>query len=210
MVPAMDARRAWLGVAGALALVIGCGPSFQAVYEGDQRFEHCYALDESPSVPLDRKSACWRDWATKHTYGQTRDRVEYAAARHRALTRIREMPTDEAIMQAAPGGAERRSSVSAPAPTSAFAPPPRMMEADAGAAQEGLSLGDVPTDWTAGQTSNAPSGGAGPRPPGAECLEACGMAFRSCNARGDGGVTAACDKDYRGCARTCVADRKSR
>jgi hypothetical protein len=46
----------------ALAGLAGCGPSFQAVYDGDVRFEHCYALDESPNAPMAAKKDCWRDW----------------------------------------------------------------------------------------------------------------------------------------------------
>src|SRR5690349_4487799 len=72
--------------------VAGCGPSFQALYEGDARFEHCYALDESGTASMRQKSDCWRDWTLRYTYGQTRDRVEYAAARYRALTRAPEAP----------------------------------------------------------------------------------------------------------------------
>src|SRR5260370_11911322 len=102
-------------------LAVACGPSFQALYEGDARFEHCYALDGSGTAPMQQKSACWRDWTLRYTYGQTRDRVEYAAARYRALSRAPEAPTDEAMMEAAPGEG-RGSFVAAPAPTSAFAP----------------------------------------------------------------------------------------
>src|SRR4051812_49840524 len=92
-----------LGLGLALALVAGCGPSFQAIYEGDARFEHCYALDDAPNAPMKDKTSCWRDWTQHYTYGQTRDRVEYAKARARALTRVNGEATDEALMQAAPG-----------------------------------------------------------------------------------------------------------
>ena len=40
-----------LGVA-VLGSALACGPSFQAIYEGNSRFEHCYALDESPAGSL--------------------------------------------------------------------------------------------------------------------------------------------------------------
>src|SRR5262245_46672753 len=58
--------------------VAACAPSYNVVYEGDARFEHCYALDDSPRATMEQKSACWRDWTEHHTLGQTRDRIEYA------------------------------------------------------------------------------------------------------------------------------------
>ena len=39
----MRARARQVAVASSLLAVVACGPSFQAIYEGDQRFEHCYA-----------------------------------------------------------------------------------------------------------------------------------------------------------------------
>src|ERR1700733_12543086 len=84
-------------------VLVACGPSFQVVYEGDSRFEHCYALDENPNVSMQQKSDCWSDWMKHYTYGQTRDRVEFAAMRFRAIQRADTLPTDEAVMGAAPG-----------------------------------------------------------------------------------------------------------
>src|ERR1700733_5821322 len=119
----MRARAKQVAVASTLLAVVACGPSFQAIYEGDQRFEHCYALDDNPNAPLQEKSTCWHDWMAHTTYGQTRDRVEYAAVRARALGRVPALPTDEAMMEAAPGPMAPKPGVAAPAPTSAFAPP---------------------------------------------------------------------------------------
>ena len=104
-----------VGAAG-LGAVAACGPSFQAVYEGNARFEHCYALEENPQVSMPEKAACWRDWSEHYTYGQTRDRVHYATARYVALSEARDAPTDEALMMAAPGETPRRSTITAPAP----------------------------------------------------------------------------------------------
>src|SRR4051812_3724316 len=103
-----EPRRRPLFVAGiaplvALAALAACGPSYQALYEGDARFEHCYALEEASLSSMQQRSDCWRDWMLRYTYGQTRDRVEYASARYRALSRAPQAPTDEAMMEAAPG-----------------------------------------------------------------------------------------------------------
>ena len=71
--------------AAAVVADLACGPSFQTIYENDARFEHCYALDDSATASLDKKARCWRDWKEHHTFGQTRDRVEYAQSRYVAL-----------------------------------------------------------------------------------------------------------------------------
>src|SRR4051812_47801302 len=110
--------------AGAAALA--CGPSFQAIYEGNAQFEHCYAMEERSQTPLHEKAECWHDWSERYTYGQTRDRIHYATARYVALSQS--VPTDEAMMMAAPGMTPRTSTITAPIPTNAFAPPPKVLE----------------------------------------------------------------------------------
>lgn len=63
----------------------GCGASLYAVYEGDVRFEHCMALDAQPTVKASIRRACWSEWVSFYTYGQTRDRVVHAQMRMRQL-----------------------------------------------------------------------------------------------------------------------------
>jgi hypothetical protein len=190
---------------GALA----CGPSFQAIYEGNARFEHCYALEENAQTAMPEKADCWRDWSEHYTYGQTRDRIHYATARYVALSQSSNVPTDEAMMMAAPGVTPRQSVITAPAPTNAFAPPPKVLDdyGDAGATR--MRPSEVPTVVGIGPTgapSATPTGtpsaasvpAAKPTPPlpAADCSETCRSSFRDC----DGG---ACDKTYRACMRAC-------
>src|SRR5258708_9862397 len=73
------------GLGLVVALFVGCSLTYQAVYEGDVRFEHCYRLDEERQIPIGDKRLCWHDWSQKYTYGQTRDRIEYALSRERTL-----------------------------------------------------------------------------------------------------------------------------
>jgi hypothetical protein len=63
----------------------GCGASIQAIYEADVRFEHCMALDAQPDVDEATRRACWTEWVTYYTYGQTRDRVLHAQLRIQQL-----------------------------------------------------------------------------------------------------------------------------
>jgi hypothetical protein len=184
-------------VALALVAAIDCGPSFQAVYEGDVQFEHCYAVDESAHASLREKAECWRDWTKNYTYGQTRDRVEYAASRRDALFAVAQNPTDEMLMEGAPGGGFRKKVISAPSPTSVFAPPPNTMPEieDAGAHDA-----ELPRNVT--QT--------GPRPPSWSCTDSCGQGWRSCQegcddagAATSAGTCAACKDAYARCMTAC-------
>jgi hypothetical protein len=196
----MPPRAAWICL-----VLAGCGPSYQALYEGEAKFERCYALDEDPARPMGDKAGCWREWQERYTYGQTRDRVEYASARHRALSRGTELPTDEAMMQAAPGetGDARRVRAS-PAPTSAFVPPPSLMARDGGVPPMSPVPAPILSAVPVAQ-ARAPTGDAGPAaappkgaPPSNDCGERCGAEWRACQGKAD-----ACDKGYRKCMRVC-------
>jgi hypothetical protein len=181
----------------ALAVLVGCGPSFQAVHEGEARFEHCYALDDSASAPLEKKAECWNDWAQHYTYGQTRDRVQYATQRYLALSRVPSLPTDEAMMSAAPGEGVTVNSITAPAPTSAFAPPPKTMESvpgnDAGAPRS-PDAGSAP----AAPLRSPPKSGA------VLCAEDCESTWTACRGDCEAKRCAECDRVYKTCLRTCA------
>ena len=209
---------------GALGGALACGPSFQAIYEGNARFEHCYALEESAQKPAVEKVDCWRDWSEHYTYGQTRDRIHYATARYVALSQSTSVPTDEAMMMAAPGMTPRQSSITAPAPTNAFAPPPKVLD-DYPDASWGRPLrpSERPVILGAGPVSSGDAGsGAGGASivdagsvgdsglPAATCGDGCGMKFRECSmscASGDGGSKSAacanCERTYKACMRGC-------
>lgn len=79
--PARPSRRAGLALLSGVALSIGCGPSFEVLAEGDLRFVHCDRLDLDPKIAPSHRLHCWREWRRMYTYGQTRDRVEYAQRR---------------------------------------------------------------------------------------------------------------------------------
>ena len=117
--------------AGALAAggALSCGASIRSVYEGDVRFEHCMALDARADVkPVVRRS-CWEEWVSFYTFGQTRDRIDYAHAREQQLDHASNVDEGDAH-------APKLAAIAAvaPDPTSAIAPPPSMaVTADAGA-----------------------------------------------------------------------------
>lgn len=177
----------------------GCGPGFQAIYDGNVRFEHCYALEENAQVPMGDKAACWRDWSERYTYGQTRDRVHYATARYVALSQAPNLPTDEAMMMAAPGEAPRATTISAPAPTNAFAPPPRLLETAAPKEAEKPPEPSAPP----------PAPIAAPALPASSCADACGTSYRGCGGgcdeskKADPKACGTCQKTYRACMRGC-------
>ena len=210
MLPIRKAAKAVLAgslVAGG-AVLSACGPRFQAIYEGNARFEHCYALEENPQARMPAKAACWRDWSERYTYGQTQDRVHYATARFVALSELSNAPTDEALMMGAPGETPRASIISAPTPTNAFAPPPKVLEPT----EARLSLHSLPLNapLLALDAGAAPVYVA-PALPAASCADACSAPYQKCSGGCDGPDAGAakakacttCQKAYRTCMRDC-------
>jgi hypothetical protein len=185
----------------AVGAVAGCGPSFQAVYEGDVRFEHCYALDQTAATP-DAKKDCWREWLHGYTYGQSRDRIEYAATRFSELSLDPTLPSEDTAQRPA----RRARNNAAPLPTSAFAPPPNV-------AGDGSA---PPPPQPTQQEGGAPDGSA-PLPasravqavshaPGEECTNACADRWNACRHGCADGACDTCDHAYRACVPGCFQD----
>jgi hypothetical protein len=215
--------RGWIASGGVLVAggaAFACGPSFQAIYEGNARFEHCYALEENAQASMPDKAACWRDWSERYTYGQTRDRIHYATARYVALSEVREIPTDEALMMAAPGETPRRSTITAPTPTSAFAPPPKVLDinenATTGTSIIGTTFSSPPSTPTLDAGPPMASFTPAPPPlPASSCSDKCGSEYQACSGGCPAGPGAAdvgaarakacqtCQTTYRGCMRAC-------
>lgn len=197
----------------ALAMMLGCGPSFHAIYEGNARFEHCYALEESSQSGMKERADCWRDWSERYTYGQTRDRIQYATARYVALSQAPNVPTDEALMMAAPGMTPRVTTITAPAPTSPYHPPPKVLDPDDAMApperpgDKNHVLGapeDAGPKTAPSVTPTAPSPPSPPALPASSCTDKCNDDFRTCSTKpyaGDAG--AGCEKGYKTCMRGC-------
>jgi len=187
---------------GLALTLLACGPSFQVVYEGDARFEHCYALEEFPAVPMQDKTDCWTQWVKRYTYGQTRNRVDYAIMRAKALQEAHAMPTDEAFMSAAPGGGTSRTAgPDEPVTTNAFATPPKTQsEGDAGelTATPVAPLKDAPL---------APALSVNPvatlMAPADACTTKCRAAWQGCRDKCKAGACVPCDKSYGGCMKRC-------
>lgn len=113
-------------LAGVPVGLSGCGASYQVAYEADARFEHCYALDETPGVAQTARIGCWREWAARYQNEQTRDKVQYALGRAQAISTESARPEPVAAVAAPLVAADPSPpKVTAPAPTSAFAPPPK-------------------------------------------------------------------------------------
>jgi hypothetical protein len=173
-----------LALGGALGGgLLACGPSFQAVYEGDVRFEHCYALDQSPASP-DAKKDCWRDWLHDYTYGQSRDRVEYAGSRYSELSLDPTLPSEEKEVR-------KPRIVAVPAPTSAFVPPPITAEHPTADPSPAVAPSGPPKTAV---TSHAP---------GEDCAEGCSEYWKTCKAGCKGATCETCDKAYKLCVPGC-------
>jgi hypothetical protein len=180
-------------------LVAACGPSFQTIYENDARFEHCYALDEGTAT-ITQKATCWKEWKEHHTFGQTRDRVEYAKLRYVALD-SNALPTDEGMMQAAPGEVGERTQHTAPAPTNPFAPPEATMIEDAGTRMQQSTVLIPMASASAMSVPTPPEDAGASTRPGAACAEDCGRAWDACV---HGRDRDPCDSPYNRCIVACT------
>jgi hypothetical protein len=183
-------------VATSAGATTGCGPSYQAVYECDVRFEHCYALDQE-SVTPDAMKGCWRDWLHTYTYGQSRDRVEYAATRFSELSLDPTLPGEDT---AATRPKRARGLVVAPLPTSAFVAPPNV-------------AGDgTPAVTVAGATGPAHAAPVAvpvavtTQAPGQQCMGACAERWNGCRRGCADGACDACDRSYKECAPACFRE----
>jgi hypothetical protein len=167
----------WLGLA-AVGGSAACGPSFQAVYECDVHFEHCYALDQG-NASVEAKKECWRDWLHGYTYGQSRDRIEYGGTRLSQLSLDPLLPSEDVRTEA------QRHALAAPMPTNAFAPPPNIVDGHSG---------DGPRPDEAVAVHHAP---------GADCADLCNQRWLTCGHGCRDAGCSGCDDSYRSCMGSC-------
>jgi len=156
---------------------VGCGTSIRGMYESDVRFEHCMALDAATETKATVQRACWDEWVSFYTFGQTRDRIEYARARTKVLGSGSNFDEGDA--------STRIASRAAPDPTSAMAPPPSMQldPGDAGAAAA-VASADKQRD---------------------RCAMACDPVLETCRARCKGpACEAVCGRREARCRTNCM------
>jgi hypothetical protein len=199
-------------------LAFACGPSYQAIHEGDARFEHCYAIDEGAAASMDDKSHCWHDYREHYSFGQARDRLNYAARREQLLARSQAIPTDEAMMEAAPG--QVAVVPNAPAPTNAFIPPPQMLQPPQPTPPQPTAAVTAPivpgpqrepsVNLPRMSITSQPASQGTVEAPGASCANHCSDSWRACQRTcGTGPATAAkagceqCTKSHRTCMAAC-------
>ena len=196
------------GAARLVAFVVGiavpgCGASYQAVYEGEVRFEHCYRLDLESNMPMTQRRECWREWTAFYTYGQSRDRIEFASRRLRELSDQIGNPAS-ASLQTDSGALSIPPAVVAPAPTSWYEAPPAITAAahpDAGhpdaAPPPRPVASEDPFEFDPALA-----------PPGQLCMLLCGKTWHKCvNACPSDKPKACkttCDIRFRGCVPRCL------
>jgi hypothetical protein len=115
--------RLWPAFAAWLA-ASGCGPSFEAIQEGDLRFAHCDRLDLDPKIAPSHRLNCWREWRHVYTYGQTRDRLEYAQRRIAEVVSGNANPPFE-LPSGEPRPPDAKGAPLAPSPV--YSPPPAVV-----------------------------------------------------------------------------------
>jgi len=188
-------------------LTASCGPSVQSIYEGDVRFEHCYRLDLELDVATSHRQACWTTWLDRYTYGQSRDRLEYARRRVRAFG-SGDVDRPALRVGASQEQDTRQFYLVVPSPTSVHAPPPPIATRvnatpdppASTSAELGKSSPMISNSAEAAKTSDKPA-------PGEDCAGACKSAFSSCNQACDAAAKSlacqSCDPDYKKCMARC-------
>jgi hypothetical protein len=187
---------------GALSIAFACGPSVQSIHEGSVRFEHCYRLDLDLDIAPGHREACWKEWLASYTYGQTRDRIDYARRRIRAFGGG-DTARPELGLSGEARPEERQFYLVVPAPSSLHAPP-----APIATRLHGLDAGPPDAASSPSSTADAGADATMPPPPGEECADGCRLGFASCSAacENDAGSDAACkscDPDFKACMRRC-------
>ena len=164
----------------------------QSIYEGNVRFEHCYRLDLEVDAAPTHREACWKEWLGMYTYGQPRDRIEYARKRARAFS-TGDLDCPKLSVGDSRKTEARQFYLVVPAPTSVHAPPP-----------------PIATRWDgdAGAPPPTPALAALPAPQDA-CSAPCRESYEQCSKPCDpdagklGPACKACDADYKVCMKRC-------
>jgi hypothetical protein len=176
-----------------LSLGAACGPSVQSIHEGNVRFEHCYRLDLEPEAASGHRRACWSNWVDRYTYGQSRDRLEYANRRVTAFNAGDTAAPTLQVGNAARSEESRQFYLVVPAPTSVHAPPPPI-----------ATRVNAPAEPPAPPTAAASSAQSAP---GEACSSGCKSAFASCSdacgAQPTSAACKSCDPDYKKCMQRC-------
>ncbi len=178
--------RAWVLL---LLLPAGCGPSIQSLWEGEVRFEHCYRLDHDDQISASHRRACWGNWLSVYSYGQSRDRIEYAQ------TRLQSLELGDGRTLGLDGGGASDDSAGAPG-RAALSPqdPSRSPPATSRAATK-------PADPATPEA-----------PPASPCITDCSRAWHDCElgcppaelAATDPDCSKRCGEDYKACVKRCL------
>jgi hypothetical protein len=167
------------------------------MYEGDVMFEHCYRLDIDVAVPTPEKRACWDRWLATGTRGQTRDRVEFAAARSRALLAAPSASGVAFLHIAAPMPTDSASStsVACPLPETPFEAPPS-------------TLASRPTAPSSVSPAASASAALAPTTPAAKrqfCIDACAGQLATCvGLCGTVRCGQKCSEEVKSCMTDCL------
>jgi hypothetical protein len=176
-----------LSLGGVVCGVAGCGPSFEAIQEGDLRFAHCDRLDLDRNISASHRLHCWREWRRVYTYGQTRDRVEYAQRRIAEVVSGDGDPPFELPTNTSP----RPDALGPSEPSPLNSPPPAVvpMADDTGVAPPGGPIA----------TSDGPACVARCEAARAVCTPGCEARQRGCGE---------CDSSFDTCLGDCKSSQK--
>lgn len=210
-----SARIAHLAALGAL---LGCGPNYRYVYDGESAFERCYGLDYDTTVADTARSSCWSAWLQSYSYGANPDRVDFARNRLAAIGAVarHEPATPSSGSSAAPLSPSPATGPALPPPPATTATTALTVDVDRVAARAPAPAeASGANRWngrisTGGNPVNAPpptrEDNTGAEPPGASCGHECRAAWSLASGRcprQDAACVARSDESYRDCMRGC-------
>lgn len=182
-----------------------CGASYQRIYEGDVRFEHCYRLDADPAASRDARLACWSGWTFAHTVGQNNDRVSYARRRESALRNGDDTPAGPTLVTGQPSTVATQQLALTGAPASPARAPTAPLALTAPTTTSAPSPPPIPSAGAVFAVTGG-SGGSGPGLTSRQlCSQECGQNFTTCVTRCDGPPCAQkCGNQVKICLDTCL------
>ena len=199
----------------ALTALVGCGPNYRYVYDGESAFERCYGLDYDSAVIDTARVSCWSSWLQSYSYGANPDRVDFARNRLAAIgTGDRPNPGQSS---SGANAASLNPSANAALPGAPTTPTAALtVDVDRATARtEVAAEATAASPWsgrisTGGNPVNAPPptqrDSTGAEPPGAGCGHDCRSAWGTGTGhcpRQDAACVARSDEAYRECMRGC-------
>ena len=149
---------------------------------------------------MQEKSDCWTQWMKNHTYGQTRNRIDYAADAGEGAARGAGDADRRGRDERGAGRGDRKAGMGQdePVTTDVYATPPKTMSEahDAGTPEKGV--GEAASGGSHGAAVWTPQVA-----PGEGCTDRCRTTWHTCRTTCEAKACGICDATYSRCMKGC-------